>query len=275
MMITVFLKLTFLPCASVICPSSSTWSRMLNTSGCAFSISSKRSTLYGLRRIRSESWPPSSYPTYPGGEPMSLLTLCFSIYSDISTRIIAFSVPNIAWASAFDSSVFPTPVGPKNKKEPIGRFGSFKPTRPLRIALEIAVTASCCPTTRSWSTFSRFIKRFASPSSSERTGIFVQVETTSAISCSVTCKRVFSFSCSHFSIRRLICACFLSCFFLISPAFSNASSWIALSFSWFKLSISFLSFDTASGATNAANRTLEAASSTRSIALSGKKRSLM
>ena len=72
---------------------------------------------------------------------------CGSIYSDISTRIIAFSLPNSASANALDNSVFPTPVGPKNKKEPIGRLGSFNPTLPLLIAFAIASIASFCPTT--------------------------------------------------------------------------------------------------------------------------------
>src|SRR5437867_4387549 len=41
-------------------PSSSTCSSTLNTSGFAFSISSKSTTEYGLRRTASESCPPSS-----------------------------------------------------------------------------------------------------------------------------------------------------------------------------------------------------------------------
>ena len=41
----VFLKSTVRPCESVIRPSSSTWSSTLNTSGCAFSISSNSTTL--------------------------------------------------------------------------------------------------------------------------------------------------------------------------------------------------------------------------------------
>ena len=44
---------------------------MLKTSGCAFSTSSNRTTENGLRRTASVSCPPSSYPTYPGGEPTS------------------------------------------------------------------------------------------------------------------------------------------------------------------------------------------------------------
>ena len=48
------------PWESVSFPSSRIWRRMLNTSGCAFSISSSSSTEYGLRRTASVSWPPSS-----------------------------------------------------------------------------------------------------------------------------------------------------------------------------------------------------------------------
>ena len=50
-------------------------------------------------------------------------TVCFSIYSDISMRIMAFSSPNMASARALHSSVLPTPVGPRKMKEPMGRFG--------------------------------------------------------------------------------------------------------------------------------------------------------
>ena len=89
MMMIVFLKFTLRPLASVRCPESSTWSRMLKTSGCAFSISSRRITAYGRRRIRSVIEPPSSWPTYPGGEPMIFETECFSMNSDISTRTSA------------------------------------------------------------------------------------------------------------------------------------------------------------------------------------------
>ena len=59
-MMIVFLKSTVRPCESVMRPSSRICSRMLNTSGWAFTISSKSTTLYGLRRTASVSWPPSS-----------------------------------------------------------------------------------------------------------------------------------------------------------------------------------------------------------------------
>ena len=73
---------------------------------------------------------------------MSFDTFDLSIYSLISTRIIRFSSPNIASASAFESSVFPTPVGPKNMKLPMGRFGSAMPALARFIALATADTAS-------------------------------------------------------------------------------------------------------------------------------------
>ena len=60
MITIVFLKSTWRPWASVSRPSSSICRRMLNTSGCAFSISSSSTTEYGLRRTASVSWPPSS-----------------------------------------------------------------------------------------------------------------------------------------------------------------------------------------------------------------------
>ena len=49
MMMIVFLKFTRLPRPSVRWPSSNTCSRMLKRSGCAFSISSSRTTEYGFR----------------------------------------------------------------------------------------------------------------------------------------------------------------------------------------------------------------------------------
>ena len=70
------------------------------------------------------------------------------MYSDMSMRIIACSLSNRNSASALVSSVLPTPVGPRNRNEPIGRFGSCRPARARRIALETATTASSWPITR-------------------------------------------------------------------------------------------------------------------------------
>jgi hypothetical protein len=60
MMSTVLRKSTVRPWLSVSRPSSRICRSVLNTSGWAFSISSKRTTLKGLRRTASVSWPPSS-----------------------------------------------------------------------------------------------------------------------------------------------------------------------------------------------------------------------
>jgi hypothetical protein len=60
MMITAFWKFTVRPCASVSRPSSRICKNMLNTSGCAFSISSNKTTLYGRRLTASVSCPASS-----------------------------------------------------------------------------------------------------------------------------------------------------------------------------------------------------------------------
>src|SRR5258708_2739385 len=65
---------------------------------------------------------------------MSFETECFSMNSDMSKRTRAFSVPNMNCARVRATSVLPTPVGPRNRNEPIGRFGLFNPARERRIA---------------------------------------------------------------------------------------------------------------------------------------------
>ena len=75
----------------------------------------------------------------------------FELMDEIES-VLGIATCPVNWpisASALESSVFPTPVGPRNRKEPIGRRGSLRPTRPRRMALETAVTASSWPTTRS------------------------------------------------------------------------------------------------------------------------------
>ena len=153
------------------------------------------------------------------------------MYSDISTRIMASSEPNIASANALDSSVLPTPVGPKNRKEPMGRLGSFRPTRPLRMALATAVTASSWPMTRLCSVFSSFNSRSLSFSASFCTGILVHWATTSAISFSPILITLPASCFSRFFIRRSYFFTSASCCFLISAIWSNASMRIALSIS--------------------------------------------
>src|SRR5574344_2815838 len=108
---------------------------MFITSGCAFSISSNNITEYGFLLTFSVNCPASSYPTYPGGEPINLEVECDSINSDISNLIIESSFPNISYAKALANSVLPTPVGP-TKINDGGRFVVFNPARFLLMALE-------------------------------------------------------------------------------------------------------------------------------------------
>src|SRR5213079_628980 len=98
-------------------------------------------------------------------------TACFSMYSDMSSRTMAFSSSNRKSASARAVSVFPTPVGPRKMNDPVGRFGSCRPARARRTALATAASASGCPTTRRSSSASSRVSRSRSDSSIFVTGI--------------------------------------------------------------------------------------------------------
>src|SRR5210317_2189657 len=63
----------------------------------------------------------------------------------MSILIRAFGSLYISEAKVLTSSVLPTPVGPKNKKLPIGLLEEEIPALDLLIALEISVTALSCP----------------------------------------------------------------------------------------------------------------------------------
>src|SRR3954471_8102315 len=52
----------------------------------------------------------------------------------MSMRTIASVESNRNPASALHNSVLPTPVGPRNRNDPFGRFGSDRPARERRIA---------------------------------------------------------------------------------------------------------------------------------------------
>ena len=60
---------------------------------------------------------------------MSFEALDLSWNSLISIFMSAFESEKNSSASAFTSSVFPTPVGPRKRNEPIGRFGFEIPVR--------------------------------------------------------------------------------------------------------------------------------------------------
>src|SRR5574340_1237863 len=79
---------------------------------------------------------------------MRRATECFSMNSLMSMRTMWSAESNRYSASVLHSSVLPTPVGPRNRKEPSGRLGSLKPARERRIASDTTLTASSWPTTR-------------------------------------------------------------------------------------------------------------------------------
>ena len=150
-----------------------------------------------MRRTASVSWPPSSYPTYPGGAPMRRETENFSWYSLMSMRVISASSLKRYVARAFANSVFPTPVVPRKMNEPMGRLGSCRPARLRRTASLTACMASSCPMTLLCNSSSRLSSFWRSLSSILLTGIPVQRDTTSAMSSAVT---------SSFIIALLPCA---------------------------------------------------------------------
>ncbi len=108
------------------------------------------------------------------------------MYSDMSMRIIASWESNMNSARARASSVLPTPVGPRKRKEPIGRSGSCSPARERRSAVATASIATSCPTTRSCRRSSMCTSFSVSPSISRLTGMPVQRATTSAMSSAST-----------------------------------------------------------------------------------------
>ena len=130
------------------------------------------------------------------------------MYSDISIRTMLCSSSNRASARAFASSVLPTPVGPKNRNEPIGWSGFAMPALERSIASLTFSTASSWPITRLWSISSIWSNFSRSPSISFETGIPVQRQIIFAISSSVTlswsidadfdCSASFSSSSSSF-----------------------------------------------------------------------------
>ena len=159
--------------------------------------------------------------------------------------------------------------------EPVGRFGSFRPARERRIAFEITSIAGCWPITRLWSSSSMRISFCVSASVSLKTGMPVHIETMSAISSSPIDGRSPDSPDSH--------ACSSSRFLFVSlrslsrsdAAFSNSWASIAASFSRRVFSTSSSSSRFAGGEVIDLMRMREAASSIRSIALSGRKRSEM
>ena len=137
----VFLKSTVRPCESVIRPSSSTCSSTLNTSGCAFSISSKSTTEYGflLNCFRQLSALIISDISRRRSDQIGTRSISPCTHSYRYAPYYSHHQTDSA-ASAFASSVLPTPVGPRKRNEPIGFVGSLIP------ALERMIASVTCST---------------------------------------------------------------------------------------------------------------------------------
>ena len=159
--------------------------------------------------------------------------------------------------------------------EPVGRFGSLIPARARRMAFETAWMATSWPIIRLCSSSSIRIRRCDSASVSLKTGMPVHIETMSAISSSPI--SAWSASPEDFQFSSI------SRFFSVSlrslsrrfAAFSNSWASIADSFSLRTVSISSSSSLCTGGAVISLIRMRDAASSIRSMALSGRCRSWM
>ena len=193
------------------------------------------------------------------------------MYSDMSMRTIASS-PNRNSASVRASSVFPTPEGPRKMNEPVGRLGSFSPARERRIAFETASMAASRPITRLWSSSMR-ISFCVSASVSLNTGMPVHMETMSAISSSPISGRSPDSPERHCSSSSRFC-----CELALLVAQVHGLELLRLDRRLFRavggLDV-LLEVLVHGGAVIDLMRARDAASSMRSIALSGRKRSEM
>mmetsp|Transcript_28046 Transcript_28046/g.75761 ORF Transcript_28046/g.75761 Transcript_28046/m.75761 type:complete len:371 (-) Transcript_28046:984-2096(-) len=171
---------------------------------------------------------------------MSLDTACFSMNSLISRRIMDSSVLNRDWARALASSVLPTPVWPRKRKDEIGPLGSFMPARLRWMASATATTASCWPTMRRCSSSERCSTLSTSDSTSFVRGMPVHVLMTRATSASVTSPCDTSRLLPFGPPRRAREACCVALIFLTSSprlAFvSLATFWVSPASSRFSIS---------------------------------------
>ena len=136
------------------------------------------------------------------------------MYSDISIRTMCFSSLNSSSASFFASSVLPTPVGPRKRKQPVGFPSRESPSRERRMALLTASMAADCPTTFSLSRCGSWIKRSRSEVLRRSIGMPVQLLTTWQMSFAVT---------SSLSIRESFCFSISSSWRLIASSKSGST----------------------------------------------------
>ena len=206
---------------------------------------------------------------------MSLATVWRSWNSDMSRRTMFSSLPNMNSARALTSSVLPTPVGPRNRKAPMGRRWSLSPARARRTALEMLRMASSWPTMRLCISCSMRSSRSVSSMASRVTGMPVHMLTTSAMSSLVTLLRSSSRSSCHSRSRPSIFSTSRISRSRSSAAYSYCWEEMASSFSLRTFSSTFMTSFTERGVVELRRRTLEPASSMRSMALSGRNRSAM
>mmetsp|Transcript_59254 Transcript_59254/g.144871 ORF Transcript_59254/g.144871 Transcript_59254/m.144871 type:complete len:276 (-) Transcript_59254:1770-2597(-) len=111
------------------------------------------------------------------------------MYSDMSIRMRASSLSNMNSDNALHNSVFPTPVGPRKIRLPMGLLGSLSPALDLWTACVTTSIASSCPTTRCLKLSPILRIRLRSLSNNLPGGMPVQVATTAAISSATTSSR--------------------------------------------------------------------------------------
>ena len=197
-------------------------------------------------------------------------TLWGSIYSDMSKRRRASSLPNRVRARERHSWVLPTPVGPSRRKQPTGRRGSFSPSRPRRMALATVWAAWSWPSRSRHRAVSSPARAFRSASSGSHTGTPVHWDSTARMCASPTdrgaccfCQRRRPASSSRRkspSASRSMAASSKSCLRM---------AWASCRPAWTARSSSCRS---SGGRARADSRAWAAASSTRSMALSGRNR---
>ena len=152
--------------------------------------------------------------------------------------------------------------------DPTGRLGSLSPERARRMASEIALIASSCPIIRSCRRSSIWSNFWVSDSNSCVTGIPVHWLITSAISsASTTSSSLFSASQADCLWLKVSSSFSRSDFSLTASSYSRSR--LAFSSSANNRSISLRSCLRSSGREYKATRSFAAASSIKSIALSG------
>ena len=199
----------------------------------------------------------------------------FSIYSLISILIKALSESKSSCANTLANCVFPTPVWPKNINEPIGLLGSFNPALFRCIAFVIFWTASSWPITFPLILSGKAASFVLSVWAILLTGTPVIIEITSATLASET---ISLCSCDSFSQASCSEESSFSRFFSSSLSLAASSYFCFLTTEFFKSRTSSNCFSICnifSGTWIFVICTLDPASSRASIALSGKKRSVM